>query len=200
MRRSAFGCGAACVRLSLHLLDWKDDPMSTENPYEPSGVPPKDLGGLGGDAGLAASKVSGPAIALIVVGVINVLLALWGLFNNTRAIIAGPGAIEAQMTEQQRQQMDQLKSQGFDPQMIMKFAQAGGAVGLVFNVIQVAAAAVIIIGAQKMKNLQSRGMAMSASIVAMIPCVSSCCLIGLPIGIWALVTLNDPNVRASFTA
>jgi hypothetical protein len=32
----------------------------------------------------------------------------------------------------------------------------------------------------------------------MIPCLSPCCCLGLPIGIWALVVLLDNNVKASF--
>jgi hypothetical protein len=34
----------------------------------------------------------------------------------------------------------------------------------------------------------------------MIPCISPCCLLGLPIGIWALVVLLKPEVKAAFTA
>jgi hypothetical protein len=31
-----------------------------------------------------------------------------------------------------------------------------------------------------------------------VPCISPCCLVGLPIGIWALVVLNKPEVKSSF--
>jgi hypothetical protein len=168
--------------------------MSTGNPYEPSGVPPM---GPGPNPGMAASKVSGPATALIVVGVINILLALYGVVSNVMALGGGAAQMEAQFDAQQ---MEQLEQQGFDPQMMAKMFQAGGAVGIVFNLIAIVAAVVIIMGGLKMKNLQSRGLAMTASILAMIPCISACCLIGLPIGIWSVVTLNDPNVKASFTS
>ncbi len=57
---------------------------------------------------------------------------------------------------------------------------------------------VIALGAVKMKNLQSYGLAMTASILAMIPCVSPCCLLGLPFGIWALVVLGRPEVKSAF--
>jgi hypothetical protein len=33
--------------------------------------------------------------------------------------------------------------------------------------------------------------AMTASILAMIPCVSPCCCIGLPIGIWCIIVLQQ---------
>jgi hypothetical protein len=173
----------------------KTNLMSTGNPYEPSGVPPL---GQGPNTGLAASKVSGPATALIVVGVINILLALFGLVNNAMSMAGGGAAqMEAQLNPEQMQQLEQ---QGFDPQMMTKMFQAGGAIGIVFNLIAAVAGVVIIMGGLKMKNLQSRGMAMTASILAMIPCISACCLIGLPIGIWSVVTLNDPNVRSAFTS
>lgn len=37
-----------------------------------------------------------------------------------------------------------------------------------------------------------------AAILAMIPCVSPCCLLGLPLGIWALIVLLKPEVKAAF--
>ncbi|MBW3597913.1 MAG: hypothetical protein KY475_11640 [Planctomycetes bacterium] len=155
---------------------------------------------MGGDRAAASSKVAGPAIALIVIGVLNVLLALLGVVNNIRTMGADPAEIEAQF---QPGQLEDLEQQGFDPQAFVKFAQAGGAIGVVLNIIALIVGIVIIMGALKMKNLQSRGLAMTAAILAMIPFISpACCpcIIGLPIGIWALVAMNDPNVKTSFTS
>ena len=59
-------------------------------------------------------------------------------------------------------------------------------------------AAFILFGALKMKKLESYGLAMAASIIAMIPCFSPCCLLGLPIGIWAVVVLSKPEVKSAF--
>jgi hypothetical protein len=50
-----------------------------------------------------------------------------------------------------------------------------------------------------MQKLSNHGLAMAAAIVAMIPCFSPCCLLGLPFGIWALVMLNKPEVRSQFS-
>jgi hypothetical protein len=50
-----------------------------------------------------------------------------------------------------------------------------------------------------MQKLQSYQFALTASIVAMVPCISPCCLFGLPFGIWALVVLNKPEVKSQFT-
>jgi len=39
-----------------------------------------------------------------------------------------------------------------------------------------------------------------ASILAMVPCISPCCLLGIPIGIWALVVLMKPEVQQAFVS
>jgi hypothetical protein len=57
--------------------------------------------------------------------------------------------------------------------------------------------AIVLFGAIKMKQLENYGLAMTASIIAMLPC-SLCCLAGLPIGIWSLVILSKPEVKAAF--
>ena len=56
----------------------------------------------------------------------------------------------------------------------------------------------IAIGAVKMMNLSSRGWGTTAAVLAMIPCISGCCLLGVPVGIWALVALSKPDVKAAF--
>jgi hypothetical protein len=59
----------------------------------------------------------------------------------------------------------------------------------------------IILGGVKLMNLSGSGLPIVGSILAMIPCTSSCCcLIGLPAGIWALVVLSRPNVKAAIAA
>lgn len=140
----------------------------------------------------ASGKVNAPAIGLIIAGAINVLATLLGVVNNLRAMMGGVAA------DLQPQQADALQDAGFDPAQLMQMMQGFGAVGLVLNVIQLLAAGVIIMGALKMKNLESFGLAMTAAILAMIPCISSCCLVGLPIGIWAIVVLNSADVKAAF--
>jgi len=54
----------------------------------------------------------------------------------------------------------------------------------------------ILFGSIKMKNLQSYGLSMTAAILS-ITC-NCCCPIGWGAGIWALVVLADPKVKAAF--
>jgi hypothetical protein len=56
---------------------------------------------------------------------------------------------------------------------------------------------VLFWGGYQMKNLNSYSAAMTASILAMVPC-NCCCIFGLPFGIWSLVVLNKPEVRDAF--
>jgi hypothetical protein len=74
-----------------------------------------------------------------------------------------------------------------------------GSVGLITGLIGVAIGGLMIFAGLKMQRLEDWTLCLIASIVAMIPCVSPCCCIGLPIGIWALVVLLDDGVRAAFT-
>jgi hypothetical protein len=55
----------------------------------------------------------------------------------------------------------------------------------------------ILVGAIRMMSLQGRSLAIISSILAMIPCLT-CCFIGLPVGIWALVVLNEPMIIRAF--
>ena len=73
-----------------------------------------------------------------------------------------------------------------------------GAAAIVARSLAIVGSVVTLVGALKMKSLQSFGLAMTSSILAMVPCTSGCCLIGLPMGIWAIVVLNDKDVKSAF--
>ncbi len=75
---------------------------------------------------------------------------------------------------------------------------AQGTAGLVGSLIPLAGGVVIIVGCLKMKKFESYGYARTANILAMIPCVSPCCLLGIPLGIWGLVVLSRPEVQSAF--
>jgi hypothetical protein len=67
----------------------------------------------------------------------------------------------------------------------------GGAVSLVCSFL-------IAFGGIRMKQLHGYGWAVTGSVLASIPGASSCCCIGLPIGLYALVTLFGSDVRMGF--
>jgi len=126
-----------------------------------------------------SEQVSGPAIGLIVTAIFgfvaNALGAVWSVVG-TRL-----------------QQMPP----GMDPELQRIIQSMSGALGIVSCIVGIILSFVVLYGALQMKRLRSYGWAMTSSILALVPCTSPCCLLGLPIGIWALVVLLKPEVKAA---
>ena len=53
-------------------------------------------------------------------------------------------------------------------------------------------------GAWKMRTLQNYGLSVASATIMCIPCLAPCCPFGIPIGIWALIVLNKPEVKEAF--
>jgi hypothetical protein len=70
-------------------------------------------------------------------------------------------------------------------------------VAIPFLLLQLPVAVIILMGAIKMRRLEMYGLAVTASIVAMLPCHPGF-LVGLPIGLWSLMVLLRPETKAAF--
>jgi len=140
------------------------------------------LAPAGGGRDAALQMVKGPVIGLKVTAILGLVMVVVGLVFNVMTLNGfhiGP------------QQM-------YDPQMQKLIGTLGGSLGIVQNIIGGIVGVVVLLGAAKMQQLRSYQFALTASIVAMVPCISPCCLFGLPLGIWALVVLNKPEVKSQF--
>ncbi|MCA9133908.1 MAG: hypothetical protein KDA45_12165 [Planctomycetales bacterium] len=171
----------------------------SDNPYAEPPRPNPSASNVGGpDRQLVLRKVTPAAIGLIVAGILNGLLGIWGLLSAVLTLLGVGPAIAAQ--QQQAEQLEELRKQGLDwaEQLVETLYALQGPLGLTLSLIQLVAAAVIVYGGLQMKNLQSYGLSLGAAILALIPLVSCCCT-GLPIGIWAIVVLVDPHVKQSFS-
>lgn len=126
----------------------------------------------------ASRQVSGPATGLLVTGIIGAFFAALTLI----ASIVGMGIVPFIRDE--------------IPARYAEFWE--GSIGAASSVVEIVVAAFIIFAALKMKEMRQWELSLAASIVAMIPCISPCCIIGLPIGIWALVVLLRPEVKQAF--
>lgn len=147
------------------------------NPYQPPAA--SGLSSMPGESSAAArGRVSGPAIGLMVTGGIGIAVQILGILVNALQIVVVP-----QQGGQANQALPAMLTGGF---------------GIVFGVLNIVVGAVIIYGAMQMKDLRSYSLAMTSAILAMVPCLSPCCLLGLPLGIWALVVLLSPEVKSSF--
>lgn len=138
--------------------------------------------------GQAVDAVKLPAIFLIIFGALDVAVSLFALIQN----LIGASQPEVQ---------EMLNRQGGGPEAerIIQFATKA-TLGL--SVLWVIAGAIVIFGAVQMMRLRSFGLALAAAIIAVIPCFGSypCCLVlGIPLGVWALVVLNKPEVKGSFS-
>ena len=67
-------------------------------------------------------------------------------------------------------------------------------IGLVF--ILMIASGLMLYSAMKMKRLESRRLSVATAILAML--IPPAFPIGCPVGLWTLVVLSDPDVRAAF--
>lgn len=161
-----------------------------QNPYGPPPggfVPPPGYGGPnlppgvhapGGEAA-ARSQVGPPAIALMVASGITFLwylgIVVMMLFFGGMAALDGGG--------------------GGDPMAGL----LSGVIAAVVYGFWAIMALIAFIGAFRMRQLKSYGLAMASAIIAMVPCTTyMCCLLMLPMGIWALTVLLKPEVKSAF--
>jgi hypothetical protein len=153
-----------------------ENPYASPTSYTPAGTPPLVYGDL---QVYAASRVAGPATALIVTGWLGLALEVFRMVT----MIAQIGFMGAQAA---RPRGDEWAA----------FAMFGG-MGIVGLLVSVVLCILVIVGAMKMKALESYGFALASAIIALLPC-GPCCLLGIPFGIWAIVVLSDGQVRAAF--
>jgi hypothetical protein len=146
---------------------------------------PGPLPGFAPSAGsrdAALQELRAPAIALKVTAILGLAMAFMGLIFH---VLTAMGV--------------DIGIQGFkDPQIREMFSKMNGVMGVVSDFISAAVGVLILVGASKMQSLQNYSLAVTASVLAMLPCISPCCLLGLPFGIWALVVLNRPEVKSQF--
>jgi hypothetical protein len=132
--------------------------------------------------GVARQEVNTPAILLMVTAGLGLAGALLGM---VQALLGG----------------NQLPPEMLNDPNMAQFApwlERMQSFGIVGNLLTLALSGVTLFGALKMKNLENYGLAMAASIIAILPCFGPCCCIGIPVGIWSLVVLNKPEVKSAF--
>ena len=135
----------------------------------------------------ALDRVKLPAIFLIITASLGILYYLF----NTVYILSGSGAMFSQ--EMPANMPPEFRS-------FYEGMQRGmhGPLAVAISLFIVALNGFVLFGAIKMLRLQNHTLALVAAIVAMLPC-HCCCVLSLPFGIWALVVLNNAEVKSQFT-
>ena len=138
------------------------------------------MAGMGGTRESALQQVSGPAIGLLVTAILGLMGAVAGLAMN----ILGIGFSAAGMSG--------------NPEAERWVHLFGGTLGILGNIVAILVGVFLLYAGLKIRKLENYNAGLIGSIIAMVPCISPCCLIGLPVGIWALVILNRPEVKSHF--
>jgi len=136
----------------------------------------------------AKNKIVPPAIGLIAVGFVNLI----------PIILFIAGIIFMGQSYPQDDRQGEFVGPNAPREMIVLSSDTALVTwGALLLVILVPLAVLLILGGMKMRKAEIYGLAVTASIVAMLPCHLGF-IIGLPIGIWALVVLLSSDVRLAF--
>jgi len=135
--------------------------------------------------------VVGPAIGLIVVGLLDLLPLL---FVPISRVTMSPAPIMA--TTLPMTQGSVLLAQMAEPSFPFS-ADISMLVLLLPLLVGLPLAGLLIIGGLKMKKLELYGLAVIVSVVAILPCHLGF-IFGLPVGLWSLAVLSRADVKAAF--
>jgi hypothetical protein len=139
-----------------------------------------------------AGRTSPPGIFLIVVGILNVLAGL-GCGGCAVFFMSVPDElIEQGFKQQPPENRKAMEEQGIGPQQLRNIYVFGGGIPGVLGVIT---GPLILIGGIQMCRVRGYAMGVFASVLALL---FGCCILGQAAGIWALVVLVNPDVKAAF--
>jgi hypothetical protein len=119
----------------------------------------------------ARARLFWPAVGLIVVSVLWIIISLGGSAFFLQWIVLPND----------------------DPEL-----RAAGIQNLVFLGVSSGYSLLLIGGALRMSAARGYAVSMAPAIIALVPLVGPCYLLAIPFGIWALVALRRPEVRAGF--
>lgn len=131
-------------------------------------------------AAAAENKAAAPGMVLALTGLV---MALFGVFTMLNALFGFADGVMAAYTPDQ--EMD---------------AALSGTTGALFGAMNFVASMLVAAAGWKMRHLESHLLCVIGALLAVVPCFTGCgcCLLSVPVGIWALVVLNDPSVKAQF--
>lgn len=179
----------------------------------PSTSLPPASPGAGDAATLAAARaqVRAPAVGLIAWGAIGVLASLAMAIE----AVLDPARGRTELERVRERVLEKSDLSGWPRDALVSALDALVAVGesmvhpgiwLVAAALWTLVSAVAIVAGRRMLELQSRGLAMAASVLVMIPCLTPCwccCpsfLLGLPLGLWSLIALQHRESELAFAA
>lgn len=178
-----------------------------EPPPPPQSPPPPprspfDAPQSGGDGAMPLShaevceKLKVPAILMMVLAILAFLMSFSGLFVDQSAMMEGYIDIMQPFMEEAMAESGQDWEE-FKEQMLSN-ATGPGAMGKAMTVFQLLMYLAILGGSLMMLKGKNYGFSVVAVVLSSIPCFGPCCCLGMIPGIWALVILFKPEIRAGF--
>lgn len=146
-------------------------------------------------SGNARDAVNVPGILFMIVGGLTVLSALWSFISRA---MRGAGMDEDQLAQLQKTMSDPNMPKGFKDFMASMVDFLNGPLPLVLNGVSLLLGALILVAGFQMRQLKAFPLVVAGAVATMLPTTFCCCLT-LPLGIWALVTVNRGDVRAAFS-
>ena len=154
-----------------------------------------------------AHDVHGPATGLMIVGILDcvTMLLLFMVIPVLRLsrVSDPPQSLQVQTIESTSHSEVVVTTDGARVlSSVDKPSEPSAAVGvawimLIIVLVLLTFPAVVILGALRMMRLRSYGLGVAAAVLAIVP-VHPWCVIGLPIGIWALIVLLRGETREAF--
>jgi serine/threonine protein kinase len=162
--------------------------------------------------------VHGPAVGLMVVGVLGILFPLLAAcaaaslvpvrdeiipareqiqYSHAAAVIGGRMLVRPEAWATPLGLLAQNAAFP-EPSRSYPYGVFGAGAGAFFVLaINLPVSVLVFIGGWRMRRLQSYGLAVTASILSILPC-TLVWIIALPLGLWSLVVLARPDVRTAF--
>jgi hypothetical protein len=125
-------------------------------------------------------RLNGPAVSLIISGTLNAILGMFIILGQLVALTKEPSGRVFSSEERRLGYM------------------VGSIVWPTLGLIAILVSPLIIYGAFQMLQARKYSMAKLAAILSLIPFTSSCCVLSIPAGIWALMILSKPEVKMIF--
>jgi hypothetical protein len=126
------------------------------------------------------SLLTAPGTALLVSGILNALVALMSLAGNIFRFFDGVDEMP----------VNQAESIGF---------VIGTGISVGATIFTLFASPFVIFGAVQMLNGKRYGWARLAAWLSVVPFTACCLIVGIPAGIWALIVLARPEIKAFFS-
>lgn len=125
-------------------------------------------------------RVALPGLALAITGALSLLFGLVSIGLQLAALLPGLMVV------------DGGEVPGFLMTSLMRQAP-----GLLYAVVTMIASLLTLIAGMRLRSVQSPTLIHIGAVLAMVPCCSPCCFLGVFTGGWALWSIQDDEVRAA---